>query len=201
MASISSGWLVGLALLVGCTGATTMDFFDGETQSEQHATTAPGGSGPGATPGTSSSGTDPNGPTGNGGPIIEPPAPTPPARDAGPDVQPEPPPVCTPEIEPNDRLAQATPFTSSLCGTLDSEQDDDYGQVVAPPNATSVTIDHSDAGHVRYEPSVLVAGHLTPLQEGTPVPLVGGATLVIRVRPGGNFGKTRPTYQVNFVFR
>lgn len=109
--------------------------------------------------------------------------------------------ACTPEVEPNDDVEHATPFTSGMCGNIDTPNDVDYGVFDVPADARSITVKHTETGgKVAYKFSL----------DGVPIALQGdqlravpGATYVVQIRldrsGGGNGGL--PSYELYVSFK
>lgn len=108
--------------------------------------------------------------------------------------------MCTPEAEPNDDATKATPFTTSLCGTIGSDKDVDYARFVVPNDATAVHVKHTEKnGKVAYRYFV----GLVPLGSNPgAIDPVHGATYTVQIRRDGNGGggKALPTYELEVSF-
>jgi len=117
--------------------------------------------------------------------------------DAGQADADPPTPTCTPEAEPNNDLAHATPFVGSFCGKIGSGNDVDFGSFVVPPNAKSIVISHSEnGGKVNYR--YYLNGRL--LAASDPIDAVPGATYAVQIKPG-NGGSDSPSYKLDVAFK
>lgn len=182
--------LAGLSLfaLAACSGAGNQDLFEGATEQNDTSTTLP-----------SPSGASPSNP-GAGTPA------TPPAtnKDAGttpPDPDPDPQPAkCTQEKEPNDDVAKATPFTTGLCGKIESGNDVDFGSFVVPPNAKSITWKHTESsGKLTYR--FFIGGIQVPALDDDSLRVVPGATYAVQVKTASGNGGNRPSYELTVTIK
>jgi hypothetical protein len=176
------------ALAAACSGAGNEDLFEtgltNETSSNEPA------------PATSASGSaGKTSPTQPGTPGSEP-TPLPPGT---PPTTPPAEGVCTPELEPNNDIAKATPFTSSLCGKIDSLSDVDYGRIVVPMTATTMTFTHAEKnGRVSYR---FFFGNIPVQADANQLEVVPGATYNVQMRLTPNTGNDRPTYELAVSFK
>lgn len=192
--------LFALLVVAGCSGATETELFGPATQ--DRSTTEPTGSSGDtgaatgesgqATPSTSS---DPAPPTKQGdengnakGDSQTPPPPPPPTSS------------CVAEIEPNDGPELANAFTSCFSGAL-KRGDLDYARIVAPANATTMKIEHTeDGGSVWYR--IYVNGTPYPAFTGQApsyIPAIAGARYDFEMSPSTMGGGNR-SYQLNVTF-
>ncbi len=186
MAALGDRALSLLALvLVGCSGASNQDLFgaaSGQNEENDTSATQPA---PSSSPKPSAT-TEPQ------------PAPVAPTQDAGADAAPEAA-KCTPPIEPNDSIGNATPFTSSFCGKIDGPGDIDFAKFVVPAGATGLAITHDEkGGKVAYR--YYLNGVLLPVQ-GDGIPAIAGVTYTVQIKLAANSNVgDRPTYQLNVFF-
>jgi hypothetical protein len=185
---------------MACAGAETQDVLqplpdssaqsDGVTKGKADPTTTSDGNDPAPpnappaagtnVPGnTSGGGSDPSGPGGGGG-------------------------ECTAEVESNDSLDEATPFTSCVTGSISNNQDTDYLRVVAPDNAHKMSINHQENGRVSYQVGQEKDGAL--MYEVDPfgpdanmIRVFPGAELVFHVS-GAGWSKSERQYTLNVTF-
>ena len=171
-------------VLAACSGAGNEDLFEETEQQDVSKTdpaptttdpvkTTPGKTGETTTPGTPA---PPATPT------------TPPAADA-----------CTQEIEPNNDLVRATPFKERLCGKIDSATDVDYGRIIVPAKATTLTFKHSEKnGRLNYRFFL----NSVPIQANEEINVLPGATYSVQIRPPtGGGGGDRPQYELEVAFQ
>jgi hypothetical protein len=175
-------------VLVGCSGAAGSDLFAADQTATSPTDPSPTGTGT-TTP-------EPTPPLPDGGTIDPPPV----VPDAGrPDVDP-PTPTCTPEAEPNNDLAHATPFTASFCGKIAGSNDVDFGRFVVPQNAKSMAISHSEnGGKVNYR--YYLNGQLLALSDS--IDAIPGATYTVQIKlaTGSGNGNGTPSYQLDVAFK
>lgn len=146
------------------------------------------------TPSPSGSATAPASP----GAVLPPgdPAATPPKPK---DEDKPPAPKCTPEAEPNNDLAKATPFTTGFCGKIDASNDVDYGRLDVPLGKTTIVFTHSEkGGKVSYR---FFAGAAPAQQSGDEVKVIPGMTYSVQVKLASGEGNNRPTYELDVEFK
>jgi hypothetical protein len=161
--------------LTACSGAGNEDLF--QPSSSDSASTTPSGSSETRSPSNGTPGS--------------------PAKDPGAQHTA----ACTPEVEPNDDVDNATSFTSGLCGKIDAPGDVDYGTFDVPADAKSITVRHTETGgKVTYK--YAVQGVPIALQ-GDQLKAVPGATYTVQIRldrsGGGNGGL--PSYELDVSFK
>lgn len=177
--------VVALAL-VGCSGAGNQDLFDGDGDPRTDTNAV--------TPSPSGSATAPASP----GAVLPPNNPgTTPPKPEGEDERPAA--KCTPEAEPNNDLAKATPFTTGLCGKIDSNNDVDYGRLTVPVGKTTIVFKHSEkGGKASYR---FFAGAVPAQQSGDEVKVIPGMTYSVQVKLASGEGNNRPTYELDVEFK
>lgn len=176
--------------LVACSGAAETELFDGDGANGTGISSSPTD----PTPSKSGSSSD----TSSSPPASAPP----PVSTTPPPGQRDPPPAgddCTTELEPNDDLDSATPFDKSLCGKIDSKNDVDYGEIVAPDDATKMTYSiTSKDGNVAHR--FYVDGAPTFLENGGAMHVVPGATYTVELRLPPGSGGAKPSYRIDVTF-
>jgi hypothetical protein len=134
-------------------------------------------------------------------------SPTAPATTVNPQVPtPEVPPTACVIARNNDAAESATTFTSCVTGTVDRTDGARYVQIVAPNDARTITIAHTESARVFYQVTVETSdGQLAefPLlaDSDTELRATPGATYLFRVVAGrdGTDGDPR-TYEVTASF-
>jgi hypothetical protein len=122
----------------------------------------------------------------------------PPTPDAGGDPPPAVVDGCTQEREPNNNVNRATPFAGSFCGTIDGASDLDFGRFVAPQNAKSIRVIHTENGEsVSY--AYTVNGQVVSAEDM--LRAIPGAVYTVQARltRNGN-GKGQSTYRIDVEF-
>jgi hypothetical protein len=107
------------------------------------------------------------------------------------------PPACTKEVEPNDTMKNATPFTSSFCGQIATKGDVDYGKIIAPANAKRMkyTVTSPD-GKLTWR---LYADGIPMPDEATAAMAIPGATYTFELSQTPGSGG-HPSYEVDVTF-
>lgn len=189
-------------VLVACSGASSSDLFDGDP-SESASPTDPAPANDDAPASGGSAAAAPSGPGTPAAPTG--PAPSsssPPSGSSAPPPAAPPPPAgdCTNEIEPDDSLGQATPFTQGFCGKIDAKNDVDFGAIAAPMTATKMkyTIASKD-GTVAHH--FFMNGMLAITDPSGAIKVVPGATYAVELLlANGSPATARPTYRVDVTF-
>lgn len=187
--------LVVAPALAACSGADDQDVLapsaGSDTSSTEPAPAAASGPSASSAPSGSAGGTDGTAP---GTDPAAPPAKGQPAPD-----QPAAP-ACTPEVEPNNDFAHASPFTDSVCGKIGSAADIDDVSFVVPNDADVVRVQHTEMnGRAAYR--YFRDGAAVTLDNGE-LEVVPGATYVIQVRldkSNGGSGSL-PSYEIDVAF-
>lgn len=177
-----SRWLGPLALLAAaCSGASESDVL-GPATAQSSSPTEPSPSN-GAAP----SGGAPSGTTGGGDGAG--------TSDAGAADGGE---ACTREVEPNDDIDEATPFTSRLCGRIASRNDVDYATFVVPENAETLSYKLSESGG-NVALHVYVNGAPLPIATGQ-IRAIPNATYQFEMRLSqSGSAQDRPAYTLDVV--
>ena len=116
--------------------------------------------------------------------------------DAGTDASP-PEEICTQEVEPDDTLDRATPFSTSFCGSLSSATDVDFGQFAVPQGATNLAITHVETdGKVAYR--YYMNGVLLPVDAS--IPATPGIVYGVAIRLAAGSKTNTPSYRLNVAF-
>lgn len=160
--------------LVACSGAQNQDLFEASVEQDDTSAVQPAPA-------------PPPGKTETGKPSAPPAAPN----------ENDPPEACTPEKEPNDDAAEATPFKTGLCGEIESGRDVDYGSFVVPPNAKSITWDHTERdGEASYRFFLGLGNVPVPELDDDTLQAIPGATYLVQIRRSSS----TPTYELTLTF-
>ncbi len=176
--------------VVACSGAGNEDLFAGAAEANDTSTNEPSAA-PSPSAGAKTGGTTPT--PGS--------SPSPPPPDTG--TVPPPAPTtatCTPEIEPNNDPAKATPFKTAFCGKIDSVADVDYASFVVPMGAKTIDVKHSEKnGKAVYR--YFLGGASLGSDPGALEP-IPGATYTVQIHLDKSGSATAlPTYELDVAFQ
>lgn len=172
-----------VACSVACSGAGNQDLFEAAAEQDDTSTTLPAPSTASPDAGTTT-----------------PSNPSTPTKDAGTPEPPAEPEKCTQEKEPNNDVNKATPFTTGLCGKIDSSSDVDFGSFKVPQGAKSITWKHDEnGGQLSYR--FFVGGVPVPAADDDELRVVPGATYAVQIRSASGNGGNRPTYELTVTIK
>lgn len=186
-----------LVALPACSGAADSGLFGPGADMSSSPGEPSASSSSGGESGTSTA-TDDRAPTTPGVPAPAPTsAPTP--KPETPPAPPTPQPACTPELEPNDLLQRATPFTKSVCGALDRPLDVDFVAIVAPAGARKMKMVATESARLSYR--ILEDGDVKVgnAPATTTISVDEGSTYAIRVS-SAQIAIDKATYEIEVIF-
>ena len=180
--------------VVACSGAGNGDLFAGAAGANDTSANEP------------SAAQSPSGATTTGGSVPTPgSSPSPVPNTGSPDTGSVPPPAptaptCTPEIEPNNDPAKATPFKAAFCGKIDSAADVDYASLVVPMGAKTIGVKHSEKnGKAVYR---YFLGGTSLGSDPSALEPIPGATYTVQIHLDKSGSATAlPTYELDIAFQ